>query len=67
VATKNLLTFDAQQLSWQWNLTEIEAQDITANVVELLPRQLQKLRSYTANSLPSCLCGAEFDLETLAI
>jgi len=28
---ENLLTFDAQQLSWQWNLTEIEAQDITAS------------------------------------
>jgi len=23
---ENLLTFDAQQLSWQWNLAEIEAQ-----------------------------------------
>ncbi|MBD0302118.1 MAG: AAA family ATPase, partial [Tolypothrix sp. T3-bin4] len=26
---ENLLTFDAQQLSWQWNLAEIEAQNIT--------------------------------------
>ncbi|WP_459195234.1 PAS domain S-box protein [Nostoc sp. FACHB-892] len=66
--SENLLTFDAQQLSWQWNLTEIEAQDITDNVVELLLRQLQKLPSATQQVLSIAACvGAEFDLETLAI
>ncbi|MEG5036497.1 PAS domain S-box protein [Microcoleus sp. AT3-D2] len=65
---ENLLTFDAQQLSWQCNLTEIEAQDITANVVELLLRQLQKLPEATQQILCIAACiGAEFDLETLAI
>ncbi|MBD2534559.1 serine/threonine-protein kinase PknK, partial [Nostoc flagelliforme FACHB-838] len=65
---ENLLTFDAQQLSWQWNLAEIEAQDITANVVELLLRQLQKLPSATQQVLSIAACvGSEFDLETLAI
>jgi PAS domain S-box-containing protein len=64
---ENLLTFDAQQLSWQWNLAEIEAQDITANVVELLLRQLQKLPEATQQVLSIAACvGAEFDLETLA-
>ncbi|MEG4031061.1 MULTISPECIES: PAS domain S-box protein [unclassified Microcoleus] len=65
---ENLLTFDAQQLSWQCNLTEIEAQDITANVVELLLRQLQKLPEATQQVLSIAACvGSEFDLETLAI
>ncbi|MBD2732077.1 PAS domain S-box protein, partial [Nostoc sp. FACHB-892] len=66
--SENLLSFDAQQLSWQWNLTEIEAQDITDNVVELLLRQLQKLPSATQQVLCIAACvGSEFDLETLAI
>ncbi|HIK15353.1 MAG TPA: PAS domain S-box protein [Leptolyngbyaceae cyanobacterium M33_DOE_097] len=66
--SENLLTFDAQQLSWQWNLAEIEAQDITDNVVELLLRQLQKLPGATQQTLCIAACvGAEFDLETLAI
>ncbi|MEP1077750.1 PAS domain S-box protein [Leptolyngbya sp. PL-A3] len=65
---ENLLTFDAQQLSWQWNLAEIEAQDITANVVELLLRQLQKLPEATQQVLSTAACvGSEFDLETLAL
>nr|MDZ8003334.1 PAS domain S-box protein [Nostoc sp. DedSLP05]MDZ8100848.1 PAS domain S-box protein [Nostoc sp. DedSLP01] len=65
---ENLLTFDAQQLNWQWNLAEIEAQDITDNVVELLLRQLQKLLEATQQILCLAACvGAEFDLETLAI
>ncbi|AUB44500.1 Protein kinase-like domain (plasmid) [Nostoc flagelliforme CCNUN1] len=65
---ENLLTFDAQQLIWQWNLAEIEAQNITDNVVELLLRQLQKLPEATQQILSIAACtGAEFDLETLAI
>ena len=66
--SENLLTFDTQQLSWQWNLAEIEAQDITDNVVELLLRQLQKLSEATQQVLSIAACvGSEFDLETLAI
>jgi PAS domain S-box-containing protein len=65
---ENLLTFNAQQLSWQWNLAEIEAQDITDNVVELLLRQLQKLPEATQQVLSIAACvGSEIDLETLAI
>ncbi|MBD2035377.1 PAS domain S-box protein [Leptolyngbya sp. FACHB-321] len=66
--SENLLTFDAQQLSWQWNLAEIEAQAITDNVVELLLRQLQKLPGATQQVLSIAACvGSEFDLETLAL
>ncbi|MBE9157796.1 PAS domain S-box protein [Nodosilinea sp. LEGE 06152] len=74
--SENLLTFDAPQSlgkggskeGWQWNLAEIEAQDITDNVVELLLRQLQKLSEATQQVLSIAACvGSEFDLETLAI
>ncbi|MEG3941512.1 PAS domain S-box protein [Microcoleus sp. S36b_A3] len=65
---EHLLTFDAQKLSWQWDLAEIEAQDITDNVVELLLHQLQKLPEATQQVLSIAACvGSEFDLETLAI
>jgi PAS domain S-box-containing protein len=74
---ENLLTFDPPQSplgkggskgGWQWNLAEIEAQDITDNVVELLLRQLQKLPEATQQVLSIAACvGSEFDLETLAM
>jgi len=47
--SENLLTFDAKQLSWQWDIAQIEAQDITDNVVELLLLQLKKLPEEHSN------------------
>ena len=65
--SENLLTFDAALSSWQWNIAQIQAQNITDNVVELLLRQLQKLPEATQKVLSISACvGAEFDLETLA-
>ncbi|MCC3574150.1 MAG: AAA family ATPase [Microcoleus sp. PH2017_40_RAT_O_B] len=64
----NLLSFDAENLSWQWNLAQIQAQNMTDNVVELLLLKLQKLPEGTQQMLRLAACvGAEFDLETLAI
>jgi serine/threonine protein kinase len=34
--SENWLTFDAGQRSWQWNIAQIQAQNITDNVVELM-------------------------------
>jgi PAS domain S-box-containing protein len=75
--SEKLLTFDSPQSplskegsegGWQWNLVEIEAKNITDNVVELLLRQLQKLPEATQQVLSIAACvGSEFDLETLAI
>ncbi|MDZ7966690.1 MAG: AAA family ATPase [Nostoc sp. DedSLP03] len=66
--SENLLIFDAKQLSWQWDIAQIEAQDITENVVELLLLQLKQLPKETRQILRLAACvGAEFDLETLAI
>ncbi|MBD2309328.1 PAS domain S-box protein [Chroococcidiopsis sp. FACHB-1243] len=66
--SENLLTFDAKQLSWQWDIAQIQAQNITDNVVELLLLQLKKLPEETRQILRLAACiGAEFDLGTLAI
>jgi PAS domain S-box-containing protein len=66
--SENLLTFDAKHLSWEWNITQIQSQDITDNVVDLLLIKLKKLPESTQKILRLAACvGAEFDLETLAI
>lgn len=65
---ENLLTFDVALSSWQWNMTQIQAQNMTDNVVELLLLKLQKLPEGTQQMLRLAACvGDEFDLETLAI
>ncbi|OYQ62050.1 serine/threonine protein kinase [Pseudanabaena sp. SR411] len=66
--SENLLSFDAERLSWQWNIAQIQAQDITDNVVELMLIKLKKLPEVTQQMLCLAACiGAEFNLETLAI
>ncbi|MHC5755381.1 MAG: AAA family ATPase [Nostoc sp.] len=66
--SENLLTFDAQYLSWQWNIAQIQAQNITDNVVELMLHKLMKLPENTQQILRLAACvGAEFNLDTLSI
>ncbi|WP_442948017.1 AAA family ATPase [Nostoc sp.] len=66
--SENLLTFDAKDLSWQWNIAQIQAQDITDNVVELMLHKLKKLPENTQQILRLAACiGAEFNLDTLSI
>ncbi|MDZ7951121.1 AAA family ATPase [Nostoc sp. DedQUE09] len=68
LCSENLLTFDAKHLCWQWNIVQIQAQDITDNVVELLLSKLKKLPTKTQQILQLAACiGAEFNLDTLAI
>ncbi|HEY9674519.1 MAG TPA: AAA family ATPase [Waterburya sp.] len=65
---ENLLTFDFERLSWQWNIAEIEAQGITDNVVDLMIGKLKKLPELTQQVLRLASCmGANFDLNTLSI
>ncbi|QFS48617.1 AAA family ATPase [Nostoc sphaeroides] len=53
---------------WQWNLTQIEAQGITDNIVSLMIGRLQKLPAATQQVLKLASCiGNRFDLEVLAI
>ncbi|HEY9662017.1 MAG TPA: AAA family ATPase, partial [Allocoleopsis sp.] len=66
--SENLLSFNPEQRSWQWNIAQIEAQNITDNVVELLLSRLRKLPENTQKLLQLAACmGSEFDLETLAL
>ncbi|MCP6758828.1 MAG: AAA family ATPase, partial [Fischerella sp. CENA71] len=66
--SENLLTFDFEHLSWQWNIAQIQAQDITDNVVELMLLKLKKLPENTQQILRLAACiGAEFNLDTLSI
>ncbi|MEH1960008.1 MAG: AAA family ATPase [Nostoc sp.] len=65
---EKLLSFNGEQRSWQWNIAQIEAQNITDNVVDLLLSKLKKLPEVTQQLLQLAACiGCEFDLETLAI
>ncbi|MBW4428866.1 MAG: AAA family ATPase [Nostoc desertorum CM1-VF14] len=53
---------------WQWNIAQIQAQDITDNVVELMLHKLKKLPENTQQILRLAACvGAEFNLDTLSI
>ncbi|MEG4250242.1 AAA family ATPase [Microcoleus sp. Pol10D4] len=65
---ENLINFDVQEHSWQWNIDQIEAQNITDNVVELMIDKLKKLPALTQQVLRLASCiGASFYLNTLAI
>ena len=53
---------------WHWNIAQIEAMDITENVVELMINRLRKLPKLTQLVLQLAACaGNKFDLQTLAI
>ena len=66
--TEELLTFDFQRGSWQWDLARIRGRNITENVVELMSEKVQRLRQQTQQVLKLAACiGNQFDLRTLAI
>ncbi|MBP0013452.1 MAG: AAA family ATPase [Roseofilum sp. SID3] len=63
---EELLQFNRQARSWQWDMAAIEARDFTDNVVELMVEKLQKLSPYSQEILSLAACwGAEFDLDFL--
>ncbi|HID99848.1 MAG TPA: GAF domain-containing protein, partial [Thiotrichaceae bacterium] len=63
-----LLRFDFEQYQWQWDVEQIAAQNITANVVELMANKIDKLPSKTSKVLQLATCiGNQFDLSILAI
>ncbi|MEQ8468511.1 AAA family ATPase [Coleofasciculus sp. E1-EBD-02] len=65
---ENLITFNLQGYCWQWDLEQIEAQNITENVVELMIGKLKKLPEATQEVLRLAACiGASFDLTTSSI
>ncbi|MDJ1176630.1 AAA family ATPase [Roseofilum capinflatum] len=63
---EELLQFDRQSRSWQWDMGAIAARGFTDNVVELMVEKLQKLPPSSQEILSLAACwGAEFDLELL--
>ncbi|NEO76152.1 AAA family ATPase [Moorena sp. SIO4G3] len=63
-----LLVFDSIFFTWQWDLTQIKAQQITDNVVELMAQKIKKLPDLTQETLKLSSCiGNKFDIATLAI
>jgi predicted ATPase/signal transduction histidine kinase/tRNA A-37 threonylcarbamoyl transferase component Bud32 len=65
---EGLLRFDFAQLKWQWAVEQIAAQNITANVVELMASKIGKLPAKTSKVLQLAACiGNQFNLSLLAI
>ncbi|MGI8499845.1 MAG: EAL domain-containing protein [Hassallia sp.] len=76
--TEELLTFEYPPQSplrkggsrggWQWDVAQIQAKDITDNVVELMALKIGKLPTSTQMVLQLAACiGNKFDLSTLGI
>lgn len=66
--TEGLLNFDHASGRWQWDLEQIQAQQITDNVVGLLDRKVQRLSRQTQTMLTLAACiGNRFDLMRLSI
>jgi len=65
---EDLLTFDARQRRWSWDVERIESREITDNVVELMVKKLRTLPDVTQKLLRLGACiGNSFDLKTLAV
>jgi predicted ATPase/signal transduction histidine kinase/tRNA A-37 threonylcarbamoyl transferase component Bud32 len=65
---EKLLTFDAHRRCWTWDISHIESQAITENVVEFMVRKLRTLPEATQGLLRLGACiGNSFDLRTLGI
>jgi predicted ATPase/serine phosphatase RsbU (regulator of sigma subunit) len=64
----NLLNFNYEQFRWTWELPQIQKQNITDNVVDLLVQKIQTLPDNTREMLKLAACiGNRFDLTTLTI
>jgi len=65
---EEFLKFDFNENIWKWNFEEIENQNITDNVIDLMLRKVEKLRSQTQDILKIAACiGSIFDVKFLSI
>jgi predicted ATPase/signal transduction histidine kinase/DNA-binding response OmpR family regulator/tRNA A-37 threonylcarbamoyl transferase component Bud32 len=65
---EKLLHFDFKNFQWNWDITEIQKQNITDNVVDLLVRKMQTLPQEVQEVLKFAACiGNVFDLDTLTV
>lgn len=64
---EKLINFDFELLRWQWDLSQIQVQNVTDKLVELLVSQIQKLAPATQQVLQlAARVGQPFDAQTLA-
>lgn len=64
---EKLLYFIHVEAKWNWNITEIEKQNITENVVELLVNKIHRLTDASQQTLKLAACfGHIFDIQTLS-
>jgi predicted ATPase/serine phosphatase RsbU (regulator of sigma subunit)/tRNA A-37 threonylcarbamoyl transferase component Bud32 len=65
---EKLLKFDLKNKTWRWDINQIEAMNITDNVVNLMIDKLKMLPSSTQQNLHLAACiGAKFHLNTLSL
>lgn len=63
-----ILEFVSSQGRWRWNLKQIQARNLTDNVIELMAGKIQKLSTLTQQVLQRSACiGNQFELQTLAV
>jgi predicted ATPase/signal transduction histidine kinase len=64
----NLIKFNYEQGYWECDISQINQQALTEDVVEFMALQLQNLPLATQDALKLAACiGNQFDLETMAI
>jgi len=54
--SEGLVTFDDQRRLWRWDIQQIQAQDYTENVVDLMTAKLKKLDANTQEVLSLAAC-----------
>ncbi|MGI9542872.1 MAG: sigma 54-interacting transcriptional regulator, partial [Cyclobacteriaceae bacterium] len=65
---EDLIFFDSNSTSWQWEIEKIELANITNNVVDLMVQKLKKLPKSLQDVLQLAACiGNRFDLNSLSI
>ncbi|WP_437902817.1 AAA family ATPase [Sorangium sp. So ce327] len=65
---EGLITFDADEGAWRWDIAAIRDKGFTDNVVELMAGKLERLSVPTRDALKLAAClGGSVDLDTLAV
>ncbi|WP_437718451.1 AAA family ATPase [Sorangium sp. So ce448] len=65
---EGLITFDAEEGSWRWDIAAARDKEFTDNVVELMAGKLKRLSGPTRDALTLAAClGSSLELDTLAV
>ncbi|MGK4006246.1 AAA family ATPase [Sorangium sp. So ce1036] len=65
---EGLITFDAEEGRWRWDIAAIRGKELTDNVVELMAGKLKRLSAPTRDALTLAAClGSSLELDTLAV